>query len=77
MINVDFFNAIAAYFIFIILVLVGSWILSNGKKFDEVYSKPGILRQCPICSHLFFYYREESVCICPVCKSYLKKEEVE
>ncbi len=74
MINLDFFKAIAAYFIFTILILFGLWIWSNGRGEGRDLSAMKFLRQCPICAFLFFYYRDDLVSACPRCKSYLKKE---
>lgn len=76
MINLNFYNAVAIYLSCIVLIFLGSWLFMDALSYKETKTQVEFLRQCPICTHLFFDFRSDKVSLCPRCKSYLKKEEV-
>ena len=75
MIKIDFSLAISIYISFIVLLVIGHWIIYTCSEERKIFDGIKFIEQCPYCTCIFFDYEESSIKICPQCKSYLSVED--
>lgn len=76
MIQTDFTTIISIYLFILVLIPLALWSLfefSQSARFKKVNIKKSF-RQCSICTHVYEASKDETISMCPRCKSYNSKE---
>ncbi len=75
MIKIDFALVAAVILIFILMIVIRHWISYNYSHASGFIKNLKHLKQCPVCTGIFFYYdRPLGIIVCPKCKSYINDE---
>lgn len=74
MISLDFYTAVAGYFIALLTVVIAIWVYSKKEKEKILSLDPRFIWYCSLCTYTYINTKEETISTCPRCGSYNKKQ---
>ncbi|MEA3560328.1 MAG: hypothetical protein U9R31_00955 [Candidatus Omnitrophota bacterium] len=76
MIKLDLITVISIYQFILVAGILVIWIIAGYIKKEKVVDKAGsanmVMRQCPVCTHIYRVDKGQELTKCPSCKSYNK-----
>ena len=73
MITLDFYQAVAVFFIVFLGVVFSVWAFAKKEKDRKLSLDPKFIWFCLVCTYTYINTREETISKCPRCGSYNKK----